>query len=124
MSLRCVDPVRVAALPWLLRTLYAPKNRTALPPERLGETYTASAVRDTAWTPPASPPAVWNKAALSGIYVDENLRSVAAPRLGLRRRRPRPSVAPDPGGDGKPAVGVVSLTSAEASLDVGGYTCR
>ncbi|WP_432868152.1 hypothetical protein [Microbispora rosea] len=79
MSPRCVDPVRVAALPWLLRTLYAPKNRTTLPPERLGETYTASAVRDTAWTPPASPPAVWNKAALSGIYVDENLRSVTAP---------------------------------------------
>jgi NAD(P)-dependent dehydrogenase (short-subunit alcohol dehydrogenase family) len=59
-----LDPDRVAAMPWLLRALYAPKNRLAAPPERLGETYARLATDES--TPP-------------GRYVDEDLRPVRAP---------------------------------------------
>ncbi|MFI7617626.1 SDR family NAD(P)-dependent oxidoreductase [Nonomuraea terrae] len=59
-----LDPDRVAAMPWLLRTLYAPKNRMAVPAERLGETY----ARLAAWD-----------GSLPGPYVDEDLRPVRAP---------------------------------------------
>ncbi|MEU8403471.1 SDR family NAD(P)-dependent oxidoreductase [Nonomuraea sp. NPDC048892] len=59
-----LDPDRVAAMPRLLRTLYAPKNRMAVPAERLGETYARFAT--------------WG-GSLPGPYVDENLRPVRAP---------------------------------------------
>lgn len=57
-----LDPDRVAAMPRLLRTLYAPKNRVAVPPERLAETYARLAEGDA-----------------HGLYVDEDLREVPAP---------------------------------------------
>ncbi len=57
-----LDPDRVAAMPWLLRTLYAPKNRVAVPPERLGTTYARLAAGEA-----------------HEVYVDENLRTVSAP---------------------------------------------
>lgn len=68
-----LDADRAAALPWLLRVLYAPKNRAAAPPERLAGTYAAIATRDGTWQdgPGADP--------LHGIYLDENLRPVKAP---------------------------------------------
>jgi hypothetical protein len=59
-----LDPDRVAAMPRLLRTLYAPKNRMAVPAERLGETYARLATWD---------------GNLPGPYVDEDLRPVRAP---------------------------------------------
>ncbi|PZG15629.1 SDR family NAD(P)-dependent oxidoreductase [Nonomuraea aridisoli] len=59
-----LDPDRVAAMPWLLRALYAPKNRMAVPAERLGDTYARLATWD---------------GALPGPYVDEDLRPVRAP---------------------------------------------
>lgn len=59
-----LDPDRVAAMPWLLRTLYAPKNRMAVPAERLGETYARLATWD-GYVP--------------GPYVDEDLRPSRAP---------------------------------------------
>ncbi|MFI0423711.1 hypothetical protein [Spongiactinospora sp. 9N601] len=59
-----LDPGRVAAMPWLLRTLYAPKNRMDVPAEHLGRTYARLA------TTPEGPPAP---------YVDEDLRPVRAP---------------------------------------------
>ncbi|WP_433217303.1 SDR family NAD(P)-dependent oxidoreductase [Microtetraspora malaysiensis] len=59
-----LDPDRVAAMPWLLRTLYAPKNRMAVPAERLGETYARLVTGD---------------GNLPGPYVDEDLRPVRAP---------------------------------------------
>ncbi|WP_196443423.1 hypothetical protein [Planomonospora sp. ID67723] len=40
-----LDADRLATLPWILRALYAPKNRLAIPAERLGETYAALAIR-------------------------------------------------------------------------------
>ncbi|WP_219499019.1 SDR family NAD(P)-dependent oxidoreductase [Nonomuraea ceibae] len=59
-----LDAGRVAAMPWLLRTLYAPKNRMAVPAERLGDTYARLATGD---------------GPLPGPYVDEDLRPVRAP---------------------------------------------
>ncbi|TDD02845.1 SDR family NAD(P)-dependent oxidoreductase [Nonomuraea deserti] len=59
-----LDPDRVAAMPWLARTLYAPKNRMAVPAERLGETYARLATWD---------------GNLPGPYVDEDLRPVRGP---------------------------------------------
>ncbi|UJW31056.1 SDR family NAD(P)-dependent oxidoreductase [Saccharothrix sp. AJ9571] len=59
-----LDPDRVKAMPALLRALYTPKNRLAVPAERLGETYARLA------TGKGSPP---------GLYVDEALRPVRAP---------------------------------------------
>ncbi|MBB6350017.1 SDR family NAD(P)-dependent oxidoreductase [Nonomuraea muscovyensis] len=58
-----LDPGRVRALPPLLRALYAPKNRLALPAERLGETYARLARGEG----PAAG------------YLDEKLRPVRAP---------------------------------------------
>ncbi|MFI7440606.1 SDR family NAD(P)-dependent oxidoreductase [Nonomuraea indica] len=58
-----LDPGRVRALPPLLRALYAPKNRLAMPAERLGETYARLARGEG----PA------------GGYLDENLHRVEAP---------------------------------------------
>jgi len=69
-----LDADRVAAMPRLLRVLYAPKNRMAMPPERLGDAYTAiatgavSAVRGRPGTDP-----------LHGVYLDEARRPVRAP---------------------------------------------
>lgn len=65
-----LDADRVAAMPWPLRMLYAPKNRLSVPSERLGDTYADIATRDTPRTG-ADP--------LHGIYLDENLRPVKAP---------------------------------------------
>ncbi|MFI6744361.1 SDR family NAD(P)-dependent oxidoreductase [Nonomuraea sp. NPDC050451] len=59
-----LDPDRVAALPWLLRTLYAPKNRFAVPAERLGVAYARLATGGEV---------------APGLYVDEDLRPVRAP---------------------------------------------
>ncbi|MFI0425248.1 SDR family NAD(P)-dependent oxidoreductase [Spongiactinospora sp. 9N601] len=59
-----LDPDRVAVMPWPLRALYAPKNRMAVPAERLGRTYARLA------TGPGD---------LPGRYVDEDLRPVRAP---------------------------------------------
>ena len=73
-----LDADRVAALPWLLRVLYAPKNRMAIPPERLGDTYAAIATRDTTWQDHAGGDQAGGDQ-LRGIYVDENLRPVKAP---------------------------------------------
>ncbi|MFC6581176.1 hypothetical protein ACFQBS_31155 [Planomonospora parontospora] len=73
-----LDADRVAALPWILRTLYAPKNRLAIPAERLGETYAALAVRTSTWQEHADPASA-GRSALRGIYLDENLRPVDAP---------------------------------------------
>ncbi|GIH97540.1 SDR family NAD(P)-dependent oxidoreductase [Planobispora siamensis] len=73
-----LDADRLAALPWILRALYAPKNRLAVPAERLGETYAALATRTGTWQKHAGPAAT-GKAALRGVYLDENLRPVDAP---------------------------------------------
>ncbi|MEV4250931.1 SDR family NAD(P)-dependent oxidoreductase [Streptosporangium canum] len=73
-----LDTDRLAALPWALRALYAPKNRLATPAERLGEAYAALATRTGTWqdhADPASP----GRAALRGVYLDERLRPVDAP---------------------------------------------
>ncbi|MFG3441297.1 SDR family NAD(P)-dependent oxidoreductase [Nonomuraea sp. NPDC047897] len=59
-----LDPDRVAAMPRLLRVLYAPKNRMAAPAERLGDTYARLATWD---------------GSLPGPYVDEHLNPVRAP---------------------------------------------
>ncbi|GAA3306297.1 SDR family NAD(P)-dependent oxidoreductase [Nonomuraea dietziae] len=69
-----LDAERVAAMPWLLRTLYAPKNRAALPPDRLGESYALLTTRIESWRDrPAS------GGPLHGIYLDEDLHPVRAP---------------------------------------------
>ncbi|MFI6507258.1 SDR family NAD(P)-dependent oxidoreductase [Streptosporangium sp. NPDC050855] len=73
-----LDADRVAALPWILRALYAPKNRFAVPAEHLGETYAALATRIGTWREHAVPVAT-DRSALRGIYLDENLRPVDAP---------------------------------------------
>ncbi|MFC3984530.1 SDR family NAD(P)-dependent oxidoreductase [Streptosporangium jomthongense] len=73
-----LDAGRIAALPWVLRALYAPKNRFAVPAERLGETYATLATRTTTWQEHADP-AARGRAALRGVYLDENLRPVDAP---------------------------------------------
>ncbi|GGL58738.1 SDR family NAD(P)-dependent oxidoreductase [Planomonospora parontospora] len=73
-----LDADRVAALPRILRALYAPKNRLAIPAERLGETYAALATRTGTWQQHADPAAA-GRSALRGVYVDENLRPVDAP---------------------------------------------
>ncbi|MFD0887366.1 SDR family NAD(P)-dependent oxidoreductase, partial [Streptosporangium algeriense] len=73
-----LDTDRLAALPWALRALYAPKNRLAAPAEQLGEAYAALATRTGTWqehTDPASP----GKGALRGVYLDERLRPVDSP---------------------------------------------
>ncbi|GAA2899821.1 SDR family NAD(P)-dependent oxidoreductase [Streptosporangium fragile] len=72
-----LDADRVAALPWALRMLYAPKNRLAIPAERLGEAYAALATRTGTWQHPG--PAAEGRATLRGIYLDENLHPVDAP---------------------------------------------
>lgn len=75
-----LDADRVAALPRLLRTLYAPKNRMAHPPERLARTYARIAARDTVWADHADPSGN-ERGSLSGIYLDEDERPVNAPRF-------------------------------------------
>ncbi|MGC7102533.1 SDR family NAD(P)-dependent oxidoreductase [Amycolatopsis lurida] len=59
-----LDRDRVAGMPALLRALYGPKNRLAVPAERLGETYARLATGEEK---------------LPGLYVDEDLRPVRAP---------------------------------------------
>ncbi|MEU4539981.1 SDR family NAD(P)-dependent oxidoreductase [Streptosporangium sp. NPDC023825] len=73
-----LDADRVAALPWILRALYAPKNRLAIPAERLGETYAALATRTSTWREHTVPAAA-DRSALRGIYLDADLRPVDAP---------------------------------------------
>ncbi|MGS2644445.1 SDR family NAD(P)-dependent oxidoreductase [Streptosporangium sp. LJ11] len=73
-----LDADRVAALPWALRALYAPKNRLAIPAERLGETYAALATRTTTWQEHSETTAQ-GRSALRGVYLDEKLRPVDAP---------------------------------------------
>ncbi|MEY9212219.1 SDR family NAD(P)-dependent oxidoreductase [Thermobifida halotolerans] len=73
-----LDPGRVAAMPRLLRVLYAPKNRIAHPPERIAETYARVATRDSVWSDHADPGGD-ARAALRGVYLDENERPVDAP---------------------------------------------
>jgi NAD(P)-dependent dehydrogenase (short-subunit alcohol dehydrogenase family) len=64
-----LDPDRVAALPLALRLAYAPKNRFAASPERLGSTYARLAAGARA-----------DVEELHGAYVDEQLRRVRPPR--------------------------------------------
>lgn len=77
-----LDADRIAAMPWLLRVLYAPKNRMAARPERLGDTYASIATMDASWDEHVHPNRDDNgdgDAALRGIYLDERLRPVRAP---------------------------------------------
>lgn len=73
-----LDPDRLAAMPALLRTLYAPKNRAALPPEQLARTYARIATRAEPWNDPARPGS-GDRNALRGVYRDERCRPVSAP---------------------------------------------
>lgn len=73
-----LDPARLAEQPRLLRWLYAPKNRAAVAPERLGETYAELATRTQAWTEQADADGD-ERARLRGIYLDEDRRPVTAP---------------------------------------------
>lgn len=61
-----LDADRHAAMPAVLRFLYAPKNAAAAPPEQLAETYADAVQR---WEPSSHP------------YVDEKLARVALPRF-------------------------------------------
>lgn len=75
-----LDADRVAAMPWALRTLYAPKNRLSVPPQQLAATYARIAVRDTRWTDSADRDGHADaRGSLRGVYVDENERPVTAP---------------------------------------------
>ncbi|MER7011122.1 SDR family NAD(P)-dependent oxidoreductase [Saccharopolyspora sp. NPDC000359] len=72
-----LDPDRTAALPRLLRVLHAPKNRIALPPERLARSY---AQLVTGHAPGAVRPSRDAGAdPLRGLYVNEDLEPVRAP---------------------------------------------
>jgi NAD(P)-dependent dehydrogenase (short-subunit alcohol dehydrogenase family) len=73
-----LDADRVAALPWILRVLYAPKARASAPPEQLAHTYAQIATREQDWTDAAGSA---GPASLRGIYLDENQRPVNAPRF-------------------------------------------
>lgn len=75
-----LDTDRVAAMPRLLRTLYAPKNRAALPPEHLAGTYAVLATRPTPWNDRTGL-ATGDRNALRGVYRDERCRPVPAPRF-------------------------------------------
>jgi NAD(P)-dependent dehydrogenase (short-subunit alcohol dehydrogenase family) len=75
-----LDQDRVAAMPRLLRTLYGPKNRAAVPPEELAGTYARVAGRSGRWTDLADPSGDAAKR-LRGIYLDEHERPVRAPRF-------------------------------------------
>jgi NAD(P)-dependent dehydrogenase (short-subunit alcohol dehydrogenase family) len=68
-----LDADRVAAMPWLLRTLYSPKNRMASPPERLADIYARIATEDTTRQRRT------DEDPLRGIYLDEKLRPVRTP---------------------------------------------
>ena len=56
--------VRARLVPWLLRTLYAPKNAAAVDPEVLGATYERAATLD---------------ATADAVYLDENDKAVSLP---------------------------------------------
>ncbi|WP_017587721.1 SDR family NAD(P)-dependent oxidoreductase [Nocardiopsis ganjiahuensis] len=73
-----LDADRVAAMPSLLRALYAPKNRAALPPEQLARTYARIATRPDPWNDPVGS---WSgdRKASGGVYRDERCRPVPAP---------------------------------------------
>ncbi|GAB3706969.1 SDR family NAD(P)-dependent oxidoreductase [Nocardiopsis oceani] len=73
-----LDADRLAAMPWLLRTLYAPKNRAALAPDQLARTYGRVATRPAPWNGrvDAGP---GDRNALRGVYRDEGCRPVSAP---------------------------------------------
>lgn len=73
-----LDADRVAAMPSLLRTLYAPKNRAALPPEELARTYADVATSPNPWNGLATTGA-GDRNALRGVYRDERCRPVSAP---------------------------------------------
>ncbi|MBB4929989.1 NAD(P)-dependent dehydrogenase (short-subunit alcohol dehydrogenase family) [Lipingzhangella halophila] len=73
-----LDADRVAALPWWLRTLYAPKNRLATSPGTLAETYARVATRDRPGAAHANHPD-GRRDRFRGIYVDENALPVPAP---------------------------------------------
>lgn len=68
-----VDPENVAAMPWPLRALYAPRNRFSCPAERLGQTYVRLAERTATWR------SLSGGTELAGIYLDERERPVTAP---------------------------------------------
>lgn len=73
-----LDADRVAAMPGLLRAPYRIKSRFSVPAERLGTTYARLAVRSETWQEHADATGQ-GRAAVRGIYVDENLRPVEAP---------------------------------------------
>ncbi|GAB3746834.1 SDR family oxidoreductase [Nocardiopsis nanhaiensis] len=73
-----LDADRVAAMPPLLRALYAPKNRAALPPEQMARAYARVATRPDPWNDPADAGA-GGRSALRGVYLDERCRPVSAP---------------------------------------------
>jgi NAD(P)-dependent dehydrogenase (short-subunit alcohol dehydrogenase family) len=83
-----LDADRVAAMPWVLRVLYTPKNRLAAPPQRLAGTYARLATRDTSWSDHADHNAELDDARgrLRGVYVDENERLVTAPAFAYDER--------------------------------------
>ncbi|MCT2587974.1 SDR family NAD(P)-dependent oxidoreductase [Actinophytocola gossypii] len=75
-----LDADRIAAMPWALRVLYAPKNRLSAPPQRLAGTYARIATRDTFRTGHTERDEHADaRGRLSGVYVDENERPVTAP---------------------------------------------
>lgn len=80
-----LDADRVAALPALLRLLYAPKNRVATPPERLADAYRSIATRETTWSEHAVPDGE-PREQLRGIYLDEHERPVTAPAFAYDAR--------------------------------------
>lgn len=73
-----LDPDRLASMPRVLRTLYAPKNQAAIPPEHMARTYVRLATRWDPWsgravgeTTDRNPP--------RGVHLDERCRSVPLP---------------------------------------------
>ncbi|WP_193103510.1 SDR family NAD(P)-dependent oxidoreductase [Brachybacterium sp. FME24] len=73
-----LDADRVAAMPGWLRAPYRVKRRLSASTDRLGDTYARLALRPETWQAHADPSAR-GRAALRGIYVEENLRPVTAP---------------------------------------------
>lgn len=63
----------------LLRLLYAPKRRFAVPPERIADVYARTALGEQDWSAIRSGGA--DRERFHGIYVDENLTPVNSPRF-------------------------------------------
>ena len=73
-----LDPDRMASMPRVLRTLYAPKNQVALSPERMARTYARLATRQDTWNGRTDGETA-DRNPLRGVYLDERCRPVPLP---------------------------------------------